>query len=273
MIGMTVAMALGMSVGLTIGIIAGLNAPGNILTVTVIGSLAGLIAGILAGLPISLVAVLDGFLSGIMGGMMGAMLGVMIPPDQAPIALKIIIILYLAVMAIILMTLAQSNSSSKNGIQKVVTLAAFLLVFYTFNLSNLTINQLTNLSFGKQMSNMEMNLDKDQKSKNLIVDAEEFRFLPNVISIKKGQPVTITLDNTGKVEHDLEIVGATQRTFKLIKKTGVTHQHGPNDVHVHSAPGQKESISFIPEESGTYKFICTIPGHKEAGMIGEIMVN
>ncbi|WP_332696212.1 plastocyanin/azurin family copper-binding protein [Halalkalibacter lacteus] len=44
------------------------------------------------------------------------------------------------------------------------------------------------------------------------------------------------------------------------------------DYHLHTMPGStnKESITFT--EAGTYEAICTIPGHKEAGMVATIQV-
>lgn len=81
------------------------------------------------------------------------------------------------------------------------------------------------------------------------------------------------LDNVGDVEHDLEIVGTTPNTFKVIHTTTMGHHHSSSEIHIHSQPSQQETITFIPEESGTFKFICTIPGHKESGMSGELKVN
>jgi nitrite reductase (NO-forming) len=36
--------------------------------------------------------------------------------------------------------------------------------------------------------------------------------------------------------------------------------------------GDSGSSEFIPTEEGTYYYICTVPGHRELGMVGEIIV-
>jgi uncharacterized cupredoxin-like copper-binding protein len=37
-------------------------------------------------------------------------------------------------------------------------------------------------------------------------------------------------------------------------------------------PGQTTTLEFTPTAPGTYEYICTIPGHKEAGMKGTLTV-
>ena len=37
--------------------------------------------------------------------------------------------------------------------------------------------------------------------------------------------------------------------------------------------GQSGTSEFIPPEAGTYYYICTVPGHREQGMVGEIIVS
>ncbi|RBW70189.1 hypothetical protein DS031_08355 [Bacillus taeanensis] len=35
---------------------------------------------------------------------------------------------------------------------------------------------------------------------------------------------------------------------------------------------QTVRIKFIPKETGTFELYCSIPGHEEAGMVGQITV-
>jgi len=37
-------------------------------------------------------------------------------------------------------------------------------------------------------------------------------------------------------------------------------------------PGEGGASEFIPGEPGTYYYICTVPGHREMGMVGTIIV-
>jgi uncharacterized cupredoxin-like copper-binding protein len=44
------------------------------------------------------------------------------------------------------------------------------------------------------------------------------------------------------------------------------------DVHMSTMPGGSTTIKFTPQEAGEYEVFCTVEGHKEAGMIGKLVV-
>jgi uncharacterized cupredoxin-like copper-binding protein len=44
------------------------------------------------------------------------------------------------------------------------------------------------------------------------------------------------------------------------------------DLHLPVAMGTTSSLEFTPTKPGTYEFECTVPGHKEAGMRGTLVV-
>ena len=84
------------------------------------------------------------------------------------------------------------------------------------------------------------------------VMAKEFSFTPAKLTLKAGQPSTIALKNTGRIEHDLTVDDAD---FKLSVTSGKT--------------GDKE---LKVDKPGTYEFHCSVAGHKDAGMKGELTV-
>jgi len=84
------------------------------------------------------------------------------------------------------------------------------------------------------------------------VVAKEFSFTPAKLTLKAGQPSTITLKNTGSIEHDMTVGDAG---FKLTVTSGKT--------------GNKE---LKLDKPGTYEFHCSVAGHKDAGMKGELTV-
>ena len=84
------------------------------------------------------------------------------------------------------------------------------------------------------------------------VMGKEFSFTPATFTVKAGQPAIIVLKNTGSIEHDLTIGDAG---FKLHVNSGKT--------------GEKELKVGKP---GTYEFHCSVAGHKDAGMKGELTV-
>ncbi len=82
--------------------------------------------------------------------------------------------------------------------------------------------------------------------------AKEFSFTPAKLTVKAGQPATIALKNIGTIEHDFTVDDAG---FKLAVTAGKT--------------GDKE---LKLDKPGTYEFHCTVAGHKDAGMKGELTV-
>jgi plastocyanin len=68
-----------------------------------------------------------------------------------------------------------------------------------------------------------------------VVEAADFRFDPAEISVESGRAVTLQLDNTGDVEHNISI--------------------GELDVDVDAGPGESGRARITPEP-GTYTFQC-----------------
>jgi uncharacterized cupredoxin-like copper-binding protein len=82
------------------------------------------------------------------------------------------------------------------------------------------------------------------------------RYVPNrFVKVKPGSQVTVQLRNTGTLVHSF-----------VSPELGVG-----NSVKVPG--GQSTSVTFTaPASAGTYKFICEEPGHADAGMTGEVVV-
>ena len=110
----------------------------------------------------------------------------------------------------------------------------------------------------------------------ITVQATDFAYNPLSITILVGQPVTITLDNAGAVEHDFVIDKINVKDVEA-SETGpaMHHQMGEMpeyDLHFYAKAGESAVLKFTPLEPGTYEIYCTIQGHKEAGMIGKLIV-
>ena len=90
------------------------------------------------------------------------------------------------------------------------------------------------------------------------IEAGEFYFKPENITVKAGTPVKFVVTNTGKVEHDFSF-----------PSLGITHAHAEPG---HILPGQTDSLEITFDQAGTYIFDCSIPGHADAGMKGTVKV-
>lgn len=96
-------------------------------------------------------------------------------------------------------------------------------------------------------------------------------FAQKEIALNKNQPYKIVLKNTDSVEHDIVIKGIPAKAVKTGTKA---HGHGgsKDPVFAHAEANGTDWVSFTPTRDGAYEFYCTIPGHKDAGMIGTIIV-
>ena len=110
----------------------------------------------------------------------------------------------------------------------------------------------------------------------ITLEASDFAFNTPAITVKAGEPVQLTLKNMGKLEHDFVIEKIDAET-KVIKDSGSAEHHMPgmgreNDLHISAQVGETSIIQFTVAEPGTYQFYCSVAGHKDAGMVGELIV-
>jgi plastocyanin len=85
------------------------------------------------------------------------------------------------------------------------------------------------------------------------INATEFKFDPGTINATPGQTINLTVKNNGSVQHTWALATA--------------------NVKLTIDPGKTATATFnAPTTAGTYQFECDLPGHKEAGMIGQLVV-
>lgn len=107
------------------------------------------------------------------------------------------------------------------------------------------------------------------------VTMTEFGFEPNVIQTVAGSPVELTLVNKGAIEHDfvIEVIPVADVSSSNSGEHHMsTDEHSEYDLHTSTAAGETSTLTFTPTEPGTYQIICSVPGHKDAGMTGELIV-
>lgn len=115
-----------------------------------------------------------------------------------------------------------------------------------------------------------------QVATDITVDATDFDYRPESITVPTGEPVIITLNNIGKVEHDF-VVEKINVTDVKASDTGPAAHHQMGDtpeynLHFFARAGDTATLQFTPLEPGTYEVFCSIEGHKEAGMIATLVV-
>lgn len=86
------------------------------------------------------------------------------------------------------------------------------------------------------------------------VVAEDFLFEPVTIEVSPGETIRLRLVNQGSLSHNLHVGGKDLQTE--------TVQGGGSDTLTLEAP-----------ETGSLRFWCNVPGHRETGMKGELVIN
>ena len=93
----------------------------------------------------------------------------------------------------------------------------------------------------------------EAKSLEVIITSTEFKYVPAKVQVPSGRAVTLVLDNSGaETEHGIILPAFN---FRLEVKAGEI---------------ARKSIVF--DNPGEYEFSCDLPGHREAGMKGTLIV-
>jgi uncharacterized cupredoxin-like copper-binding protein len=87
-----------------------------------------------------------------------------------------------------------------------------------------------------------------------VTGTDNLRFDPDSFSVPAGQQVTVELTAEASVEHDF-----------VIEETG-------DELVVHADPGETATGTFTIDEPGSYTVYCSVPGHREAGMVADLEV-
>lgn len=94
--------------------------------------------------------------------------------------------------------------------------------------------------------------DPSPGAEEVRVTAGDFSFSPSVVRVPAGGTVNLVLVNDGALPHDVTI---PDLGFSLPV-----------------APGTSASAALSVTRSGNYRFFCSVPGHREAGMTGLLEV-
>lgn len=89
-------------------------------------------------------------------------------------------------------------------------------------------------------------------TKKVTLEAKDIMWNLETIEAKVNQPIEITVRNEGALDHDF-----------VIEELGIDILLSPGDIQV---------VEFTVDHAGTIAYICNIPGHEEAGMVGQIII-
>jgi uncharacterized cupredoxin-like copper-binding protein len=97
-------------------------------------------------------------------------------------------------------------------------------------------------------------------------------YIPDRIEVRKGEQVRFLLRNSGQLDHEF-MLATTEENLKhaeLMKKFPDMEHDDPNGKRL--SPKQTSEIVWRFTKAGEFEFGCLIPGHREAGMTGIVVV-
>jgi uncharacterized cupredoxin-like copper-binding protein len=97
-------------------------------------------------------------------------------------------------------------------------------------------------------------------------------FSEAVIEVKRGEQILFVLENIGELEHEF-VLGTTKEN----EEHALLMQRFPEMEHddpfaKRLQPKNSNELLWHFTKPGSFEFGCLIPGHRESGMIGRIVV-
>src|SRR5258708_20892265 len=97
-------------------------------------------------------------------------------------------------------------------------------------------------------------------------------FTPSGIAIKKDEQVKFMLRNSGELDHEF-VLASTGENLKHAEAMQKNPDMEHDDMNAKRlAPKQTGEMVWKFSNAGEFEYSCLIPGHREAGMIGTVIV-
>jgi uncharacterized cupredoxin-like copper-binding protein len=97
-------------------------------------------------------------------------------------------------------------------------------------------------------------------------------FAPERIEVAKGEQIQFVLRNGGELDHEL-VIGTVEanrvHAAAMAAHPDMAHED-PNAKRLR--PKTSSVLRWQFTEAGTFEYACLIPGHREAGMVGTVVV-
>lgn len=115
--------------------------------------------------------------------------------------------------------------------------------------------------------------DPKKVTRTIRIDMRDtMRFIPERVTVKRGETVRFIAVNAGAVMHEM-VLGTAEELkahAELMKKFPDMEHADANMAHV--KPGAKGEIVWQFTQPGEFQFACLMPAHFEAGMVGKVVV-
>lgn len=117
--------------------------------------------------------------------------------------------------------------------------------------------------------------------RELSVEMRDIAFEPLELTARAGEVVDIRFQHQGGILHDFTIDQMDADVMEMMggSGAGVDIHMGADQgamaraVHLALDAGQEGRMRLRVHEPGTYTYYCTVPGHREAGMVGTLTID
>lgn len=152
------------------------------------------------------------------------------------------------------------------GMQAIKRIYIILLLMLCFGVSNIQPTLAANVS-GDLLKQAAIEIPV-----SLGNAANEIKFEPNNLEFVTGKRYNLRLTNPSQLKHYFTAKDFADSIWTQKVEAGKVEVKGA--IHeVELKPGATAEWVFVPLKPGKYTLRCSVPGHTEAGMTGEITVN
>jgi len=111
------------------------------------------------------------------------------------------------------------------------------------------------------------------RMETITVTMTDYAYNPAAVGFRLGVPYKLVIENKGSQKHYFTAEGFFRAiaTRKLQSNTD-GEVKAPYFSAIEVYPGRSLDLYFIPVKTGSYPLICTIEGHTDLGMKGEIRI-
>ncbi len=116
--------------------------------------------------------------------------------------------------------------------------------------------------------------DSSGPSTSITAQVDDFKFTPTSWAVPAGQEITITLSNTGAVEHEWVLLRPGVRITRESDLPDTEEALLSEFVYWETEleAGDSKTLAFTAPAAGKYQVICAIEDHFNAGMEAELTV-
>lgn len=107
------------------------------------------------------------------------------------------------------------------------------------------------------------------RARHYDITLSEFQFAPSRITLQRGDPYALKLENKGRLRHTF-MAPAFFRAVVL--RPGAAASEAAASGGLSLGAGEVMEIDLVPSQPGTYALGCTRPLHGLFGMSGDIVV-